>query len=203
VLVPGGVAGVGRRDATGLAVQRGGEEQRLAAVAGELHDAVDRRAEAHVEHAVGLVEDEHLDAVERERPALELVLEAPRGGDDDVGAGRVATLLLEADAAVDRLDAQVARLGDEAELVDDLGGQLARRSEDQRRGALGRGIETVDQRDAEGERLAGAGGRLGEHVATVEQVREDERLDRERIGDAAAAEGSHHGLRHAEIGEGL
>ena len=52
------------------------------------HDAVDRGLEAHVEHAVGLVEDEDAHAVEGQVAALEEVLEAAGGGDDDVGAAR-------------------------------------------------------------------------------------------------------------------
>src|SRR5918996_253295 len=40
------------------------------------HDAVDLRLEAHVEHPVGLVEDEDLDTVELHRPAVEQVLQA-------------------------------------------------------------------------------------------------------------------------------
>ena len=88
-------------DAAGFAVERRGEEQRLAVVRRHLHDAVDRRLEAHVEHAVGLVEDEDLDVLEREGAALDEVFQAARGRDDDVRAGGLAGLLLEADAAVD------------------------------------------------------------------------------------------------------
>ena len=68
-------------------------------------DAVDGRAEAHVEHAVGLVEDEDLDVGERQRAAREQVLEAAGRRDEHVrGAGQL-DLLLEADAAVDGGDA--------------------------------------------------------------------------------------------------
>jgi hypothetical protein len=60
----------------GLAVERGGEEQRLALGRALGHDAVDGGLEAHVEHAVGLVEDEDRHAVERQVAALEEVLQA-------------------------------------------------------------------------------------------------------------------------------
>ena len=62
LLVRDGVVRVAGGDAAGLAVERGREEQRLAVARGGGHDAVDDGAEAHVEHAVGLVEHEEPDA---------------------------------------------------------------------------------------------------------------------------------------------
>ncbi len=47
------------------------------------HDAVDLRLEAHVEHAVGLVEDEDVDVVERDELAVDQVLQPARRGDED------------------------------------------------------------------------------------------------------------------------
>ena len=93
------------------------------------------RAEAHVEHAVGLVEDEDRDGVEREGAACELVLEAAGGRDDDVRAGGVPGLRVQADAAVDGGDFRPRGLATAAELVDDLRRELAGRGEDEGRGA--------------------------------------------------------------------
>ncbi len=101
VLVDGGIDGVVGGDAAGLAVERRREEQRLAVGRDLAHDAVDRGLEAHVEHAVGLVEHEDLDLIEAEGAAGEEVLEAARGRDDDVRAGGFAGLTLDADATVD------------------------------------------------------------------------------------------------------
>ena len=61
VLVGRRVVRVAAGDASGLAVERGGEEQRLAVLRAGGDDPVDRRAKAHVEHPVGLVEDQHPD----------------------------------------------------------------------------------------------------------------------------------------------
>ena len=72
-----------------------------------------------------------------------------------------------------------------AQLVDDLQGELAGRGEDQRRRAAVVGLDALDQRDAEGERLARAGRRLDEHVVAVEDILDDELLDGERRGDSA------------------
>ena len=197
------VARVGLRDAAGLAVERGREEQRLAVARALGDEPVDGRAEAHVEHPVGLVEHERLDLVELERPALEQVLEPPGGGYEDVGALRVAGLLLEADAAVDGGHAELANPRQRAQLVDDLAGQLARGGEDQGRRPAGIGRDAVDERSAEGERLAGPGRRLGEHVAAGEHVGDDELLDGERGVRAALFERIGDRTGNAEIGEGL
>ena len=140
---------------------------------------------------------------QRERAAGEQVLEAAGRGDEDVRVARLAGLLLEADAAVDGGHAQVAGARQRAQLLDDLGGQLARGGEHERRRAARVGREAVDQRYAEGERLAGAGRRLGEHVAAGEHVGDDELLDREGVVHAALAQGAGDRTGHAEIGEGL
>ena len=63
------------RVAEGLA--RGGQHGR---------DARDGGLKAHVEHAVHFVEDQDLDLVETNQPALEVVLEAAGGGDDKARA---------------------------------------------------------------------------------------------------------------------
>ena len=59
VLVGDRAPRVARRQAAGDAVERGGEEQRLAVARAGRHDAIDGRAEAHVEHPVGLASQSH------------------------------------------------------------------------------------------------------------------------------------------------
>ncbi len=204
VLVPDRVAGVRARDAAGLAVECGREEQRLPLGRALRDDPLDGGPEAHVEHAVGLVEDERADVREREGAALQQVLEPAGSGDEDVGALRGARLLLEADAAVDGARRCSARArGERLQLVDDLGGELARRGEHERRRTPRIGRDPVDHRRAEGERLARAGGRLGEHVATGEHVADDELLDGEGGVDAALRKRTRNRTGYAEIGEGL
>ena len=164
------------------------------------------RALAHVEHAVGLVEDEHLDARQREGAALEEVLEAAGGGDDDVRLGRGAGLLLEADAAVDGGDAERAGVRQRAQVLDDLGGQLAGGGQDERAGALAHGdvgLDAVDERHAEGERLARARRALDEGVVAGEDVADHEALDGERRLDAVGQQGLGDDLGHTEVGERL
>ena len=53
----------------------------------ELHDLAHLHREAHVEHAVGLVEHQDLDSVEAQGAAAQVVEDAARGAHHDVGAG--------------------------------------------------------------------------------------------------------------------
>src|SRR5215203_3521602 len=79
------VAGVGGGELARRALERRREEERLALARHLRHDPVDRWLEADVEHAIGLVEDEDRDPLQVEGTALQLVLEAARGRDHDVG----------------------------------------------------------------------------------------------------------------------
>ena len=79
------------------------EERRLPRLGRRLEDRVEVVGEAHVEHLVGLVEDEHLQRVELERLAPHVIERAARRGDDDVGAAlERADLLVHRRAAVER-----------------------------------------------------------------------------------------------------
>ena len=180
VLMPARIARVLLSDAAGLSFECRGEKEGLAVARHLGHDAVDGRAEAHVEHPVGLVEREHADAVEADRAARDQVLEPAGRGDDDVRLAGELDLALEADAAVDGGDREGARGCDVADLLDDLAGQLARGCEHQCRGALVGGLDEVDQRDAERERLARPGRGFHEHVVTGQRVGNHRRLDGKR-----------------------
>ena len=81
--------------------------------------------EAHVEHAVGLVEDEDLDLVEANGAVLDEVEQPAGRGDEDVDAvGERADLAADRDAADGdgRAQAKVTAIG--AEAVDDLVGRV-------------------------------------------------------------------------------
>jgi hypothetical protein len=123
--------------------------------------------------------------VEGERAALEQVLEPARGGDDDVRASSALGLLLDPDPAIDGGDRERLRGGEVVQVVDDLERELAGRGQDQARRAAVAGLDQLDHRQAEGERLARSGRGLDEHVAAVEHVADDELLDGERRGDPA------------------
>src|SRR5439155_6261628 len=114
----------------------GREEHRLPLARHAPEDPLDLRLEAHVEHPVGLVEDEDADAVEGERAPVEEVLESPGRRHEDVRAASALRLRLERRAAVDGRDAKALRRRDERDLLGDLEGELTRRDEDECRGAV-------------------------------------------------------------------
>ena len=178
--MPARIARVLLSDAAGLSFECRGEKEGLTVTRHLRHDAVDGRAEAHVEHPVGLVEREHSDAVEPDGATRNQVLEPAGCGDDDVGLAGELDLALEADAAVDGCDREGARGCDVADLLDDLAGQFARGCEHECRGALVRGLDPLDQRYAERERLARPGRGFHEYVVAGQRVGNHRRLDGKR-----------------------
>jgi hypothetical protein len=202
-LAVGGAPRVRAGENSDLTVERGREEHRLAVLREAAHDAVDLRLEAEVEHAVGLVEDEDLDASEVDEAPLGEILQPPRCGDEDVSALDPLGLASERDAAVRDLDPEALRLGERAELVGHLARELAGRDEDERRGSPVGMLRPLHDRNGEGERLARARRGAGENVEPSEGVREDERLDAKRRFDGASGERVDDGRRHAELAERL
>ncbi len=81
---------VGGGELAGRSLERRREEQRLALALALGDDAVDGGLEAHVEHPVGLIEDEDLDRLEADGAALEQILQPAGGGDQDVRLARRA-----------------------------------------------------------------------------------------------------------------
>ncbi len=202
-LDPCGGVRVRARQLADLAVERRGEEHRLPVAREPLHDPVDLRLEPHVEHAVGLVEDEDLDGVERDQPAVDQVLQAAGRRDDDVRVTGGVGLRANRDAAVDGRDREVAGGGEELDLLCHLEGELARGNEDERGGARVVVRHPLDERNREGEGLARARRRLGEQVGARERRRNGAGLDLERRLDAARTKRLGELRAHAERGERL
>ena len=86
----------------------GGEKQRLAGERHHLHDALDIGDEAHVEHPVGFVDDEKLDAAQQQLAALDMVEQPARCRDEHVDAARdLGILVAEGDAADQQGDVEL------------------------------------------------------------------------------------------------
>ena len=145
--------GVAPRQLADLAVERRGEEHRLAVAGEAADDPIDLRLEAHVEHPVGLVEHEDLDRIERDQLAVEEILQAARRRDEDLRLAGVLGLLAERHAAVDGDGAQPANRGDRLDRLRHLRGQLAGRHEHERADGGRAALEPLDDRDAEREGL--------------------------------------------------
>src|SRR5262249_10737514 len=125
--------------------------------------------EAHVRHAVGLVDHDEIDVAQIGAALVDEVGEPPRARNRDVHAAlQRLDLTWEADAAVERLDPWTLRLGELLELVRDLRGKLTRRDEDQpARSFRLRLADAHDERDAEGDGLSRSGWRAAAEVAPV------------------------------------
>ncbi|MNE30336.1 hypothetical protein D3C80_1238440 [compost metagenome] len=112
----------------------GGEQQGLPLGRGLLDDLADRVDKAHVEHAVGFVEDQVVEAVELEGALAQVFEDAPRGADDDMRAMlQRADLRAEGHAAAQgqHLDV-VGAARQQADFLGHLVGQFAGRAQHQR-----------------------------------------------------------------------
>ena len=174
------------------------EQHRLPGLGGLGEELLDVRQEAEVEHLVGLVEDQRVHVGQVEGAAVGEVDQPARRTDDDVDAFlQRVELGLVAHSAVDGEDAQAAVLAGQGEVAGDLERELTGRGDDQRLRLALRDLAVVgvvrrdaalDDRDAEGQRLAGAGAGLADQVGAQQGDREGHLLDGERGGDAGAVE---------------
>ena len=213
--------------AHGLLVERGREQQRLALGRRLAHNAADGGQKAHVEHAVGLVEHQHLDLVQVAGALLDQIDQTARRGDQDVAAVlEGSSLRLVAHAAHDGHGDMAGDVGDLARDLVDLLGKLARRSDDEHHGAtavalglfstattvaaaalahgLGRSdvLQIVHSRQQEGGRLAGAGLSGGKQVATLEHHGDRAGLHGRRRRVAQVLDSTKHLVRKSQLVKG-
>ena len=181
------------------------EQQGLALARQQLHDPLQGVDEAEIEHPVGFVENQNLDARQHERAAVDQIEQAARGGDEDIDAGCEPALLrrkrnsAKHDRGRERQPAAIA-----LEALRDLARQLAGRGEHQgaaasRRGALRALREELQHRQGKGGGLAGSGLRDAAEVSAGEHLRDGLRLDRRRRGVAFDGEGVEKRLDKSEI----
>ena len=165
------------------------EHQVLALRRQQGEDLLDVGQEAHVEHPVGLVEDEDLDLAEVGDPLADEVEQPARRRDEDLDpAAEGLDLGVHRDAAVDDGRAERDRPTVCPDALVDLHRQLPRRDEDQDADRVASGrerrvrvlAEPVEDRQREGRGLARAGLGGGEDVATLEDEGDGLGLDRRR-----------------------
>ena len=199
-----GIAEVLLRDPPDLG-RHGGREQRDVLVGGRVgQDRLDVVGEAHVQHLVGLVEDQEPQLGQVESALLQVVHDPAGRADDDVHASaQGAELHAVRLAAVDRQHVHARHVGGvPLERLAHLERQLARRREDQRLRLLLPQVEPRQDRQRERRRLAGA--RLGQadDVATGEQGGDRLGLDGRRGLVADLLDGLEHAGIEAQVGEG-
>ena len=142
-------------------------------------DAPDVRQESHVEHAIGFVEHQILEAGELRVRRPKMIEQPARRRDDDVHAAAKRVLLrTHADAAKHRGagDRRVHRqIG---QVFDDLRRQLTRRRQDERtRHAARLRHQPVEDRQQERSGLAAAGHRAGKQIPALERRAESRRSE--------------------------
>ncbi len=135
--------------------ERRREEPRRALARQRTEDALDRRQEAHVEHAVGFVEHEHLDVGKVHAAALDVIDQAAGRRDQNVDAApQRIDLRLHADAAEDRRRAHAEMAAVRAHALVHLCGELARRRQHERTRRLR--LRPDDARGRKADRAAAA-----------------------------------------------
>ena len=148
-------------------------------------DPLDVMDEAHVEHAVGFVQHQHLDLVEAQRALVDEIDQAAGRGHEHFDAVRQRAHLPvdrhAADGQCNRERADVAPVG--AEAVGDLAGQFARRREHQHAAGFFRRPQTLvlqvmEDRQRESRGFAGSGLRDADDIAALQGERDGLGLDR-------------------------
>ena len=198
-----------RRELGDLVRHGGGEHRGLAARTDGGGNRLHRADEAHVEHAVGLVEHQPAGLVEAQLAIIDEILEPAGRGDDDIdAAGDLGHLRRPRNAAQHQHGAEPGAIGEHAQHFVDLNGELTGRREDQRAGRHRRGTalelgEPGKDRQAEGRGLARA--RLGNaHDVPAFQLRPDGLcLDRRGGVEAGLGERADKLRGKAEFGEGF
>ena len=167
-------------------IEGGGEEQILALIKGgqTAQDETQIGDKAHVKHAVGLVDDQHLDLFEAVNLLFEVVDQPARSADDDVGplAERI-TLLHVIYAAIDTLDGKAAMATQDLGVLLDLHHQFPCWRKDQCTGMFARLCgavieESREEGNQEGRCFAGPGLGLAGNVLSGKADGEGMFLDR-------------------------
>ena len=155
---------------------------------------------AHVQHPVGLVQHHGADVLQRHGAALHVVAEPSRRGHHDLGAA-----LQRVDLLADGLTAVQAHQphalvahGDVPHLVGVLHGKLPGGGEDDGLYRLALRVDALDDGDAEGHGLTGAGRGLGDDVLPRQHRRNAAGLHRRTDGIMLVANGAHGSLRQAK-----
>ena len=152
----------------------------------QLADAFDVGDEAHVQHAVGFVDDQQFDAGEQQTAAFGVVEQAAGGRDQDVdAAGQFTVLVAERDAADQERDVEFLADAVFVEILFHLCREFAGRFEDQGAGHSCPGaalFQHGEHGQDEGSGLAGAGLGDAENIAARQHVGDRLFLDGGRGG---------------------
>ena len=186
----GGIAQIFLGDAPDLVGHGGGEQHHLP-FGGQLFEhplhVVD---EAHAEHLIGLIEHQGAQAREVEGGLAHVVHHPAGSAHHDVHAtAQLLNLVAKIGAAVDGQHLHAPQPGGVGgDRLGDLQGELAGGSEHQDLGGALAEVEALQQGQAEGRRLAGAGLGLAHQVAAEQQFGDGGLLDRRGFAEAQRVE---------------
>ncbi len=179
-----------------------GDEEGLVLNAAEGEDFADVVAESDVEHAIDFIADDKFHVVEDEGTAFLEVHDAAGGADDDVGLMfKLFELAGDFGATVGEGEAYGFVLGEAAHFGFDLDGKLAGGNDDEGLERLGE-IEFLEDGEAEGGGLAGAGAGLPEDIDAGEGDGDHFFLDFGGGDEMDLGEGVEDGGFEAELLEG-
>jgi hypothetical protein len=171
----------GFRQAGDFGRHGGGEKQRLPVLRQEADNFLDVRDEAHVQHAVRFVDDQHAAIGEQQAAALEQVEQAAGGGDQHVHTLHERVLLIvQAFAADQQRVVQLQVFAVKDEILRNLKCQLAGRLQDEAARHAGAGaaaVQDVQHGEREAGGLAGASLRHTHDVTSGQDDRNGLRLD--------------------------
>ena len=155
--------------------------------------------ETHVEHAIDFIEHENADVAEIQRALFQMIEQASGRRDDDVDSARgFFRLLAVTDAAVHDRYAKIGKASVIAKCGFDLGGEFARRLENEtaKIAVLG---EQRQNRQREGRGFAGAGLRGADQIFAGKNDWECAELNRRRLGKAHRLGAANHFRGKTEI----
>ena len=123
-------------------------------------DLLELIGKAQIEHAIGFIEDQQLQTIDKQAALLEVIGNPPRRANDDLrDALQLLGLIIEILAAEDQGPLEIGATEQQAQLTIDLFGQFAGRRQDQRtRPSFAEhlaGQQPLNHGKQEGERLAG------------------------------------------------
>ena len=184
-----------------VTVEGGREQHRLPIGRGPVEQAPHSGDEAHVGHAVRLVDYDCANLAQAEDALLDQILKASGTRHQDVDAPAEGLhLAAVAHAAIDDRNAHVSSEG--SQLGSDLVGELAGGGQHERRRPVGPSSDGIGhERDPEGQGLARSGGSPAANVVAGHGVGHRGCLDVEGLGDAALLKGAAYGFGHAQSGE--
>ncbi|MNZ67232.1 hypothetical protein D3C78_854700 [compost metagenome] len=183
----------------------GGEQHGLLAVRALVAQTLDVFGKAHVEHAVGFVENDHLDMLQVQVAGIELLEQAARGADQHVRhLAQHRGLFLEVFTTSDQASLDEGELGETLDFLEGLLRQLAGRQQHQGTNLDALLLEVhqaVEHRQDEGCGLAATGLRRHPQVTPLQRQRDGRCLHRRRLDKFQLGHGFEQAFVQGELGK--